>query len=74
MFINRIKLINKLQTHFNKMIIILIRRCGGLVVRVSASGSPVPGSNLGPRGGSDYTVILKNKVLKTPSPWWAVNK
>ena len=27
---------------------VLSRRCGGLVVRVPASRSPVPGSNLGP--------------------------
>ena len=30
---------------------IVPRRCGGLVVRVSASRSPVPGSILGPGGG-----------------------
>ena len=55
------------------------RRCGGLVVRVSASRLPVPGSILGPGpphsvvcGAADHTVIPFKQILN-PRPWWAVN-
>ena len=55
------------------------RRCGGLVIRVSASRLPVPGSILGPGpphsvvcGAADHTVIPFKQILN-PRPWWAVN-
>ena len=55
--------------------------CGGLVVRVPASKSPVPGANLGPGPphivvcGPQLTLYCKtviNKVLN-PRSRWAVN-
>ena len=61
--------------------ILTIWMCGGLVVRVSASRSPIPGSNLGlgpptvcSEGWQITMYYCKNKVLKNTRPWWAVKK
>ena len=68
-----IRLKNTFLTHFlREEGGIKKRRCGGLVVSVPASRSPVPGSNLGPgppqsavRGAAELTVMLycTNTVL-----------